>query len=307
MNVERIPVTDRASWIARRHKDVTASVIGALFGEHPYVTPLELYLEKSNETPPEDRDNAVLSVGRRLESAVAATAVEQEGWEVEKDDSYYRWPELRIGATPDFRVVNQDRVPFQAKTVDPRVYERDWIGGEPPLWIQLQALTEAMVLDAPYAWVGGLILKRDYPLVVHKVERNPGAEKRIIKAVQEFWANIAAKNMPAPNYGRDGAIIAALYKDGGAAPLDLSTHNRISFLCEEKLEWMRRATNADRALETIDAEIEDVLKNAERATHPEFNITWKLQKRRGYIVEPGTCRVLRVTRKHAKPDEEAAA
>src|SRR5262245_18769817 len=44
MTIERIPITSREQWLELRKPDVTASVVGALFAAHPYMTALKLYL-----------------------------------------------------------------------------------------------------------------------------------------------------------------------------------------------------------------------------------------------------------------------
>lgn len=313
MQVDKIPYTDRTAWMANRQKDVTASVVGALFGEHPYCTPLSLYLEKSSDEPPAEYDDAVLRRGRVFESAVAvAASIDKKLGLVPMGSTYFRAPEVRIGATPDYLVDSapddMQHVmgwPFQIKTVDPRVFDRDWTQEEAPLWVTLQALTEAMLLDTTGALIGAMVMKAPFPVHYYPVPRNPGAEKRIIKGVEDFWKSVAAKEMPTPDYHRDGALLKELYKGGGET-VDLTQNNRIALLCEEKIAWARRATNCSHALETIDAEIFDLLRNAERADHPDFNITAKVTKKKAFTVAATEFRQLRVTRKHAKPEEEAA-
>jgi predicted phage-related endonuclease len=47
MTVERREILDRQEWLNWRKPFITASQVPALFGAHPYLSALKLYLEKS--------------------------------------------------------------------------------------------------------------------------------------------------------------------------------------------------------------------------------------------------------------------
>jgi predicted phage-related endonuclease len=268
-------------------------VVGALFGDHPYCTHLELYLEKTSEEI-DDVDSSVMRRGRILESAVAAAVAEEKGWKPLKAVNYYRNPETRLGATPDYLVDTGGIAPLQCKTVDPRVFERSWEDG-PPLWIALQALTEAMLLDAPCAWVGALVLKRDYPVFTYEIPRTPSAEARIIEAVQEFWARVDEKNMPAPNYARDSGAIAKLFPKDDGSVLDLTGDNLLPPLLAEFCCLRTEIKDRETRVEEIQAEVKDKLGTAAEAKLAGFKITHKTQTRQERIVKAATFRVLRIT------------
>ena len=51
MAIERIKITDARQWHRLRRADVTASVVGSLFGAHDFVTPFSLYLAKTGRAP----------------------------------------------------------------------------------------------------------------------------------------------------------------------------------------------------------------------------------------------------------------
>src|SRR5262249_8549517 len=141
---------------------------------------------------------------------VAVNEVHPE-WQIEKCRHYYRDPELRLGATPDFLIHGDPRGlgVLQAKTVAPHIYERDWQDGKrTPFWIELQTLVEMKLTGATFGVVGGLRIHAfDLACAVNEVSRHPGAEKRITDAVKQFWADVAAGREPAPDYGRDAELI----------------------------------------------------------------------------------------------------
>jgi len=140
MTVEHRTITSRDEWLRWRRQDVTASVVGALFGVHPYTTALRIYAEKRGVEFP-DADNKTMRRGRWLEPAVA-TAVEEErpDWKLRAPRLYLRDPDLRLGCTPDYFIEGDPRGlgVLQCKTVAPSVYARDWLGGsEIPLTTDL--------------------------------------------------------------------------------------------------------------------------------------------------------------------------
>ena len=104
MTIERIPIVNRAEWLARRKFDVTASKVGAIFGLDPYTSSLRLYIEKQGIIDlPEPTESGPMRRGRILESAVAAAvADERPNWRIEKATDYFRDDELGLAATPDF-------------------------------------------------------------------------------------------------------------------------------------------------------------------------------------------------------------
>src|SRR4030095_11106389 len=108
--IERHPITSREEWLRHRQQDVTASVVGALFGVHPYQTPAGLWAEKTGVELPR-RDTAEVRRGGLLEGAIAeAGREERPRWTIHPPREYLRNPDIRLGATPDFAVVDHDRV-----------------------------------------------------------------------------------------------------------------------------------------------------------------------------------------------------
>lgn len=303
MNVERHPVTDRASWLAMRTQDVTASVVGCLFGQHPYETRFSLWLKKaSGET--DELDSKLFRRGRILESAVAAGVAEETGWPVEKAEHYYRSPEHRIGGTPDYYVDDGERCILQCKTVDPLVFERDWTETEPPLWIVLQALTEAMLVGAPRAYVGAMVLTRDFPIKVYPVPRHPASEARIVEGVTAFWRMVQAGEQPAFDFGHDADLIRGLYPRDNGEVVDLSSDNRMPVLLADRAKLKARVKADEDALKAIDAEIKIKVGEAAEARVPGWKVTLKTQARAEHVVPASTYRVLRVNEFKAKAAAE---
>ena len=129
MPIERREITNtpagREQWKAWRRADVaTASTTGALFGYHPWTTPLKLYTA-ARGVEFDERETKLMRRGRLLEHSVPAAVMEERPeWYVSPAGVYLRDPELRLGATPDFFVNDHSRTfgmrgVLQAKTTTP--------------------------------------------------------------------------------------------------------------------------------------------------------------------------------------------
>lgn len=297
-------------WLELRKQDVTASTIGGLFSAHPYTSALRLYCEKRGvefERP----DDAVLRRGRWLEPAVRLAVAEKfPHWNIRAADCYLRDPDLRLGATPDFFIDGDERGPaiLQAKTCAPSVFKREWAdGSEPPLWIILQTLCEAMLAKAAFGVVAALTVDPHMmDIYVLEIPRNAAAESKIISAVQGFWRDVESGREPEADFGRDTAVIRALTaKEEPGKTVDLSGDNRLPELLELRAALMRRIKAWEERREEIDNQLKLLLRDAEAGIGlADWRITFRTQARSGYTVPPKNVRVLRITDK--RPAEAAA-
>jgi predicted phage-related endonuclease len=299
MIVERRPIIDREQWLAWRRQDVTASAVAALFGAHPYLSALKLYLEKCGIEFPEN-DNAVFRRGRRMEPGVAiAVAEERPEWTIRPAREYLRAPELRLGASPDFYIDGDPRGlgVLQAKSAAPSVYDREW-GDGPPFWITLQTLAECILSDAAFGVAAALRVDAyDMDCAIHEIPRHRGAETRILAAVAQFWDDIEHGREPDPDYGKDAELIKIIAPREAALDkaIDLSGNNELPELLAERALLMARQRQDDARCKEIETEIKFLMRDAAIVSGlPEWRITWKTEPRKGYTVAPSEPRVLRI-------------
>lgn len=299
--IERRPIVSREQWLEDRKPHVTASTIGALFGVHPYTTALKLYVEKRGVDFFFD-DNKILRRGRWMEPAVAKAVEElRPGWKLEAPNEYIFDPDLKLGATLDFRITGDPRGigVLQAKTAAPSVYAREWDGGnEVPQWIILQAVTETMLSDAAFGAVAVLLVDpHNMDCVIHELPRHPAAEAKIKDAVKKFWEDIAQDREPEPDYGKDADVIKALYPaETPGSVLDLHGNNHVIELLDRRAWLMSRVKDDEAAIDTINAELQFLMRDHESAIGlpPGLRITYKSTARAGYSVPAKTVRSLRV-------------
>lgn len=305
--IERHPIKNREQWLALRKRDITASVVAALFGAHPYETALGVYSEKRGLELPTP-DNAVLRRGRLLENAVAAAVAEERpDWEIIKASEYLRDPDLRLGATPDFYIYGDPRGVglLQAKTVAPSAFKKHWTEDTVPFWIALQNATELMLeTEAAFGVVAPLIID-PYRLDVklYPIPRHAGVETKIAAAVKKFWADVEAGREPDPDYGKDADLLAVLYpEEVPLKTIDLSGDNELPVLLAERSDLKLQIGKAEQRCTEIETELKFKMRDAEAAMIGDFTATNKLQVRKPFSVPAKSFRRLDIRDRRSAQD-----
>jgi hypothetical protein len=282
MSIERIPVSSREQWLDLRKNDITASVVGALFGVHDYQTPFGLYALKTGLTFEDPEESDPMKRGRLLEPvAVQLLREERPEWSVTHntgpDAIYLRDTSVNLGATVDVFAQCPQRGlgVVQIKSVEAGVFKRKWIDPEtrevsPPLWIVLQAITEASLAGANWAAVAPLVVSYGIELPIVEVPVHAGMIDKIRSKTRAFWAMIED---------------------------DLSGDRIVKLLAQR--EVLKRAEQAGSAAEKdrkiIDTEIIHMLGNSTMGLLSDgTQVTAKTIHRKGYEVQPSSYRTVKV-------------
>ncbi|MBY0297447.1 MAG: YqaJ viral recombinase family protein [Methylobacterium sp.] len=314
MQVDRHPIADRASWLALRQQDVTASVAGAVLGAHEYTTAFELWALKSGLIQEDPEETPAMRRGRLLEDdALQLLAEERPAWRVEAaNDTYLRAPAHRIGATPDAYAVDPERPGrgvVQVKTTADTVFRAKWRAEDRsidlPLWIAVQAIVEAKLSGASWACVVVLVVGHGLDLHVLDVPLHAGIWTRLVDEVALFWRRVETGEPPAADYARDGETIGALWPpDADTPPLDLSASNRAPVLVDERLAVADAIREAEARKKAIDAELVALLAGAPVGRLADGReITRTMQTRAEHVVRASIFPVLRIR----NPKRNAAA
>lgn len=301
--IESFPVSDRAAWLALRERDITASVAGALLGLHEYTTPFALWALKTGRLSEDPEETPPMRRGRLLEPvAIEMLREERPDWIVEPGRTYFRDPSIRLGATPDTRVVCPRRGlgTVQIKSVEQSVFRRKWQVDpygpvEPPLWIAVQAIVEAHLTGAAWASVAPLVVGHGVELPIIEIPLIPGVIDRVREATVAFWTMIEEGREPDPDYAHDAETIDELFLVDEGGEIDLSHDNRIPELLAERAAAKADEKDAKARTEAANAEIKHKLAGAAIGHLGDGRrITWKTQHRKGFEVHPTSFRVLRV-------------
>lgn len=324
MPIETIKVGSRADWLRLRANDVTASVAGALFGVHPYVSAFSLFALKTGLTKEDSEETPALQRGRLLEPVAVELLREQRpGWKIKHNTGsgqvYLRDTALKIGATPDVVVVDESgrRGNVQIKTVEPRIFRDKWKGGsskgeiEIPLWIVIQAIIEAKLTGADFACVAPMTVSYGVEMPILEIPLHDAIWGELQARVTEFWRRVETNEPPPPNYGMDGALIAELHAQDDGTTVDLSGDNRIMEILAQREVLKAREKNgsdAEKERKALDAEIIHKLGSAAAATLGNgVSITAKTTRRDGYEVKPSNYRTVRVKGFALPPSGEVTA
>lgn len=304
MTIERINVKTSAEWHARRSRDVTASVVGALFGVHEFVTPYALWAYKSGRVTADPEETPAILRGHLLEPvAVKLLKRLRPKWKIKHNTNpgdYWQDSEVRLGATPDVLAFDPKRGHgiVQVKSVEQGVYRRKWLNGgdvpEPPFWIAMQAVVEAYLTGSSWAAVAPIVVSHGIDMPIIDIPIVDGAIDRIRDKCVDFWNLVDSGTEIVPDYSLDADLIERMYSREQGDEIDLTRDNQIYDLLATRQRLKAEAVEADNKVTAIDAEIKHKLQGASIAhLAGGKKITWLTQKRAGYFAPPKEFRVLR--------------
>lgn len=241
---ESIACSSTEEWLKLRAHDITSTEVPALFGLSPYVTPFELWHRKRSGNVVEIEQNERMKWGTRLQDSIALGIAEDQKWKVSRRAEYGRLPELRLGASFDFTIINEvcgrvlptnvrcdESIPcphhgtefaenggekglLEIKNVDPLVLRDEWVVEdeevEAPPHIEMQVQHQLLVSGLPYAYIGALIGGNRSVLI--RREPAAGIFDSILERAEGFWKSIDQGKEPKPDFSRDADFITKLYR-----------------------------------------------------------------------------------------------
>jgi putative phage-type endonuclease len=84
--------TDKAAWLAARKSGIGGSDVAAILGVSPWKTPVDIYLDKTNQAPAEWEENEPAYWGTVLEEVVATEYARRNGRRVQRINTMLRHP-----------------------------------------------------------------------------------------------------------------------------------------------------------------------------------------------------------------------
>jgi predicted phage-related endonuclease len=307
MNIERIRITDRESWLKLRAPNIGASEVASIMG-HGFESPLEVYERKLGVAPKKPETEA-LARGRCMEATVFSAIKEfRPEWEIVREPGYFVDKDLRFGCTPDGFIRTPDKITsgtVQCKTVSMPVFKDKWLqdasdprAGEaivPPAYV-LQCQSEMLLAQAEWCVVPIVVFDAYSFFFRHfELAADPGVQADITTAVAKFWKDFDEGRHPEVDLSRDLGVIKRLYPQDDGTTIDW-TDNVKAVLLANELQHLRQLINTmtktkDHIETTIRAQMEGaqtaLLANGQR-------LTLKLTQTKGGYREPSTYRTLRI-------------
>ena len=288
---------DRDQWLARRNTLLTASDVGAILGEDPYKSALDVYVDKV--TPRTGPEKIGLDDprfwGQVLEQPILQAVAQHQGWEYQRGGALLVSRQHgHLGCTLDAEI---DRgsgwQPFEGKTSRlPRGWDEE--SGELPTRVLIQVQTQLLVTGAEQAVVFAL-LQGSRPVQI-EVEASAEFHAVILEESERFMARVKTLDPPSPDGSKASErALKRLYPtdDGGvvALPPEAADWTReIQELAEQEKELKRRSDELRNLLRAS-------IGTAKYGLLPEKvggSVTWRWQRqlRKSYTVKESESRVL---------------
>lgn len=198
---------DRQAWLASRKAGIGASEAAAIFGLSPYMSPLQLYLEKTGALEPSDGEFEYLKWGKYLEGPLVRAFSDKTRRTATKEPDFF----LRRRPGHEFMVATLDATQEPAPGSEPTpgpgpgVLELKNAGAwtikewkeEPPLAFQIQVQHQMAVTGFSYGSIAALVGGNRF--VWQDVPRNDDFIEILIAKETEFWDRIQTKRPPEPD------------------------------------------------------------------------------------------------------------
>ena len=214
-------------WLDARRKGIGGSDAGAILGVNKYKTPLDVYLDKTGQSP-DVEDNDAMYWGRALEDIVAYEYAKRTGKKVRRNNAILVHPEHKFMlANLDREIVGEPGI-LEIKTA---ARADDW--GEPgsdevPESYLAQVMHYMAVTGAQFADIAVLIAGRKFQ--TYTIQRDDQLIEHMIEVERDFWENNVYRLVPP-----DAKTMADLNNrwrvDSGAALVaSVELHQKIKFL-----------------------------------------------------------------------------
>lgn len=317
MAIDVLRPATREQWLLARKGFLGASEAPALLGVHPYLSAFALWAHKTGRLESDPTESSAMRRGRLLEAvAVQMIGEDRPTWRLEPNPipggKVYRDRECRLSCTPDLIAFDPEREGFgvvQVKSVEASKFRREWRqDGEltPPLYAVVQAIIEADLTRATWAAVAPIVVGFGIDVHIIDVPIHGGIIERIRAEAAKFWSMVDRDETPAPDYGRDGEVLAELYAQDNGETIDLTGDNELPALLDERASLAADKTEAEKRGKAIKAEILAKMGNATFARIADGRlISAKTTHRNAYTVAAASYRDVRVLA--ARPNREDAA
>jgi hypothetical protein len=282
--IEARHIKDRDEWLKWREQDMTASVGACLFGAdvHPYTSAYQQWAFKSGLAKPKPIDPKLARRAFYVEMiAPAILKEERPTWRVETNHEYFRDPEARIGATPDF-LVQRENLGLglvDAKSLGNGAFRRwrdqDTGNTELPVWMAVQVNIQAGLLNEhlgiPIFWGAVLAVTIDdggLDAEIFNVPIERGLFANFRELAKDFWRRVEMQEPYPIDWGKDTGVVLDMYRDDDASVIDLSNDEALeTFLVHRESYKQIEASGieAEKSRKLLDAMIIHKLGNHARA------------------------------------------
>jgi putative phage-type endonuclease len=279
---------ERVAWLEARKKGIGASDAPAILGLSPWKKPADIWETKRPEYQHPEPGPAQLR-GLILEDAVGRAACLDLNLNLRKG-VHVTHPDIPwMMATPDFIADNGALIQVKTHAIwvkddydNEAVPEHEWVqvqhemavtGADYCFLAVLLASEDALKILADMVSHGlGIepaadLIRRNFPVIYRRVERNPSFVESLIEAERVFWEQHVQAGVCPPDY--------RTAKDSGK--VRQATEKEAKLIAKAKTLW-QRMKKAEERLEGVKSQIEEAIGPDNGIECPEGKITWTTSK-----------------------------
>ncbi|WP_442807676.1 YqaJ viral recombinase family nuclease [Trinickia soli] len=271
----------REDWLAVRRTGIGGSDAAAAVGLNPYMSALELWLEKTGRAnglprPSPDDTTSPTYWGTLLEPIVAASYTKQTGNRVRRINAVLRHPTIpwmlsnldrEVVGVPDVQIL-------ECKTAG-EFGSRLWREGVPE-YVELQVQHQLAVTGKQAAHVAVLLCGQ--ALEVHRIERDDALIGQLIELEARFWKFVQT-DTPPPADGSESAdrALRHLYPGNGET-VDFSDDRRLSSVFADLVAVRAEIESRQQIESQLKQAIQYAMGNATRAVFETGSVSFKRSK-----------------------------
>lgn len=266
-----------AEQLRERESGIGSSDAGAVLGVNPYMSPVDIYLEKTGQREsPDLSDNQAVHFGNVLEQTVAEEYARRTGNKVMRRNKTFRHSDYPwMVAHPDRTVVGQKKI-LECKTAGQYLSDQWGPDGsdQVPDQYLIQVHHQMIVMGYAHADLAVLIGGRDFR--IYHLEQDTALDEIIIERERAFWQDHVEQGLPPES--RDTRDLASLY------PSDSGNTELASAESLDALEELKTVREKQKALSDKEAQlkqrIQSDMKDASALVDDRGKtvVTWKQSK-----------------------------
>lgn len=259
-------------WLFLKSRDITSTEVSALFGCCPYMTRFELWHTKKAGNIVRLDDNERMKWGRRNESTIAEGLAEDFNLKIRKIKKYVSIPELRIGASYDYGIVDENnrvKESLEVKNVDYFQFKEEWFKKgdhiEAPLHIEFQLQHQMLLAGVPNGRFGVLVGGNTSYLINREASKK--AQDTILAKCAEFWKSVDDGIEPEPDFIRDAEFLMKLFsQDFTPTKIDVNEDEKMKAAVKQFLVLRDAQSFLGKRKDAWAAKIVGMMGPAEKAT-----------------------------------------
>lgn len=270
----------REEWLKWRTEGIGGSDVSVIFGINPYRSIFQLWMEKTGQIEPEERETEYTHFGTVLESVVKQEFMRRTGLKVRAKRALLQSDKYSFMLADLDGVIYEDGMMniFEAKTASE--YKREvWEEGVPEEYI-LQVQHYMAVTGARRTYIAALVGGNHF--IYHVVERDEKLIALIIQREKEFWEkNVSQGEEPLA----DGSKATTEYingKYGKSSGGTIVLPTEALSLCDSYDVLSGQIKALEREKDAVANQLKNYLKENEVGVVGDRKVTWKEITAKGF-------------------------